>query len=66
MLSLIRHLRSERGISTLEWLVITAAVVALGAGVFAILQKPVDKAAGDLGKAIVTGANKPNAKGNSK
>jgi len=54
MSQLMRFLRDEEGLVTLEWVALAAAVIVLAIGVIVVIQTQVTTAASTLGSKIVT------------
>ena len=51
---LVRFLRGEEGLVTLEWVALAAAVIVLAIGVIVVIQTNVNTAASVIGSKIVT------------
>ncbi len=55
--SLVRFLRDEEGLVTLEWVALAAAVIVLAIGVVVVIQTQVNTAASSIGSKIVSTVN---------
>jgi Flp pilus assembly pilin Flp len=51
---LVRFLRGEEGLVTLEWVALAAAVIVLAIGVIVVIQTNVNTAASTIGSKIVS------------
>jgi len=54
MSQLMRFLRDEEGLVTLEWVALAAAVIILAIGVIVVIQGQVNTAASTIGSKIVS------------
>jgi len=54
MSQLVRFLRDEEGLVTLEWVALAAAVIVLAIGVIVVIQTQVNTAASTIGSKIVS------------
>lgn len=54
MSQLVRFLRDEEGLVTLEWVALAAAVIVLAIGVIVVIQGQVNTAASTIGSKIVS------------
>ena len=54
MSQLMRFLRDEKGLVTLEWVALAAAVIVLAIGVIVVIQTQVNTAASTIGSKIVS------------
>jgi Flp pilus assembly pilin Flp len=54
---LVRFLRDEEGLVTLEWVALAAAVIVLAIGVVVVIQTNVNTAASSIGSKIVSTVN---------
>ena len=54
---LVRFLRDEEGLVTLEWVALAAAVIVLAVGVIVVIQTQVNVAASTIGSKIVSTVN---------
>jgi Flp pilus assembly pilin Flp len=54
MKQLMRFLRDEEGLVTLEWVALAAAVIDLAIGVIVVIQGQVNTAASTIGSKIVS------------
>jgi len=54
MSQLMRFLRDEEGLVTLEWVALAAAVIILAIGVIVVIQTQVNTAASTIGSKIVS------------
>ncbi|HEV8423117.1 MAG TPA: hypothetical protein VGQ40_07215 [Chthoniobacterales bacterium] len=54
MSQLMRFLRDEEGLVTLEWVALAAAVIVLAIGVIVVIQTQVNTAASTIGSKIVS------------
>ena len=57
MSQLMRFLRDEEGLVTLEWVALAAAVIILAIGVIVVIQGQVNTAASTIGSKIVSTVN---------
>ena len=57
MSQLMRFLRDEEGLVTLEWVALAAAVIILAIGVIVVIQTQVNTAASIIGSKIVSTVN---------
>jgi Flp pilus assembly pilin Flp len=57
MNQLVRFLRDEEGLVTLEWVALAAAVIVLAIGVIVVIQGQVNTAASTIGSKIVSTVN---------
>ena len=57
MSQLMRFLRDEEGLVTLEWVALAAAVIILAIGVIVVIQTQVNTAASTIGSKIVSTVN---------
>jgi Flp pilus assembly pilin Flp len=57
MSQLMRFVRDEEGLVTLEWVALAAAVIVLAIGVIVVIQGQVNTAASTIGSKIVSTVN---------
>ena len=55
--NLVRFLREEEGLVTLEWVALAAAVIVLAIGVIVVIQTNLNTAANTIGSKIVSTVN---------
>lgn len=55
--NLVRFLRDEEGLVTLEWVALAAAVIVLAIGVIVVIQTNLNTAASTIGSKIVSTVN---------
>gem|GEM_PF-2143435 len=54
---LVRFLRGDEGLVTLEWVALAAAVIVLAIGVIVVIQTNVNTAASSIGSKIINTVN---------
>ena len=57
---LVKFLRDDEGLVTLEWVALAAAVIVLAIGVIVVIQTQVNTAASVIGSKIVSQVNSNN------
>jgi Flp pilus assembly pilin Flp len=55
--ALLQFWRNEKGLVTLEWVALAAAVIVLAVGVISVIQTKVNTAASTIGSKIVSTVN---------